>query len=118
MRIGDSAECSKMELDLFNVPPTQTSIEEGFYDDIQAHGSFAQASTIRFDIPGDSEHFLNLAETEIHIKGFVCKKDDILAGVEDGKKIGIANNLLGSLFKQAEKDSSMAFKLKRTVMQK
>ena len=102
MRIGDSAECSKMELDLFNVPPTQTSIEEGFYDDIQAHGSFAQASTIRFDIPGDSEHFLNLTETEIHIKGFVCKKDDILAGVEDGKKIGIANNLLGSLFKQAE----------------
>lgn len=51
MRIGDSVECSKMELDLFNVPPTQTSIEEGFYDSIQAHGSFAQTSTIRFDIP-------------------------------------------------------------------
>ena len=72
MRISDSAECSKMELDLFNVPPTQTSIEEGFYDDIQPHSSFATASTIRFDISGDSEHFLNLAETEFHIKGYIC----------------------------------------------
>jgi hypothetical protein len=30
MHINDSAECSKMELDLFNVQPTQNSIEEGF----------------------------------------------------------------------------------------
>ena len=102
MRISDSAECSKMELDLFNVPPTQTSIEEGFYDDIQPHSSFATASTIRFDIPGDSEHFLNLAETEIHIKGYICKKTDDETGVANDKKIGIANNLLGSLFQQAE----------------
>ena len=102
MRIGDSAECSKTELDLFNVPPTQTSIEEGFYDDIQAHSSFAQGSTIRFDIPGDSEHFINLAETEIHIQGFICKANDTTVGFENTKKIGIVNNLLGSLFQQAE----------------
>ena len=98
MRINDSAECSKMELDLFNVPPTQTSIEEGFFDDIPAHSNFDKSTTIRFDITGDSVHFLNLAETEIHIKGFFCKNNDLNTGIANTKKIGIANNLLGSLF--------------------
>jgi len=102
MRINDSAECSKMELDLFNVPPTQTSIEEGFFDDIPAHSNFDKSTTIRFDITGDSVHFLNLAETEIHIKGFFCKNNDLNTGIANTKKIGIANNLLGSLFSSAE----------------
>jgi hypothetical protein len=102
MRINDSAECSKNELDLFNVPPTQTSIEEGFYDDIPAHSNFDKSSTIRFDITGDSLHFLNLSETEIHIKGYFCSLADPNNGILETKKIGIANNLLGSLFSSAE----------------
>jgi hypothetical protein len=78
------------------------SIEEGFYDDIPAHSNFDKSSTIRFDITGDSLHFLNLSETEIHIKGYFCSLADPNTGILETKKIGIANNLLGSLFSSAE----------------
>ena len=50
MRINDSAECSKNELDLFNVPPTQTSIEEGFYDDIPAIPAQILTNQVQFDL--------------------------------------------------------------------
>ena len=100
MRIGESAECSKSELDLFSIPPTQTSVEEGFFDDLPAQANFDSSSTIRIDITGDSGHYINLAETEIHISGYFCKKGD--TEIANTTKIGIVNNLLGSLFKHAE----------------
>ena len=74
LKIGQSSECSKSELDLFYVPPTQTAIEEGNFDDIQPHSSFNSSDVIRFDIPGDSVHFLNLAQTELHITGRILQK--------------------------------------------
>jgi len=100
MRIHESVECSKSEIDLFSVPPTQTSIQEGFYDDIPADNSFNSSATIRIGVSGDSTHYLNLSEFEIIIQGYICKIGD--EGVADTKKISVVNNLLGSLFKQAE----------------
>ena len=69
MRIHESVECSKSEIDLFSVPPTQTSIQEGFYDDIPADSSFNSFATIRIGVSGDSTHYLNLSEFEIIIQG-------------------------------------------------
>lgn len=93
LKIGESVECSKSELDLFYVPPTQTAIEP--------HASYATADNIRFDIPGDSLHFLNLAETEICIQGRIIikgsKEDE---GFKEDMKIGPVNNFLHSLFSQ------------------
>jgi hypothetical protein len=102
MRIGHSDECSKSELDLFTIPPTQTSIEEGFYDNIEAPSSFEKSDTIRLEISGDSRHYLNLSETELHIEGRICKKSDTSKGIEDTTKIGPVNNFLHSLFSQIE----------------
>jgi hypothetical protein len=100
MKIGQSLECTKYELDLFTVPPTQTSIEEGFYDDLPPQTSFDTSKNIRFDITGDSVHYLNLAETEIHITGKIVKKANHEEGFADTDKIGVVNNFLSSLFKQ------------------
>ena len=99
LKINKSAECSKSELDLFYVPPTQTSIEEGISDDIQPHSSFNTSDVIRFDIVGDSSHFLNLAETELHIVGYIKQKESEL-GIEPKTKLGPVNNFLHSLFSQ------------------
>ena len=101
MKLGQSIECSKSELDVFSVPPTQTSIEEGFYDDIPAHPSFTNSNMIRFDILGDSAHYLNLSETEIHVVGHICKVTDPLAGIGAAVKVGPANNFLHSLISKA-----------------
>ena len=101
MKIGQSIECTKSELDLFSVPPTQTSIEEGFYDDLPPQSGFESSQTVRFDISGDSAHYLNLAETEIHITGKIVKKANHEEGFADTAKLGVVNNFLSSLFKQA-----------------
>ena len=99
LKLNKSTECSKSELDLFYVPPTQTAIEEGVYDDIQPHSSFNTSDVIRFDIVGDSAHFLNLAETEIHITGRILQKGSE-SGIESKTKLGPVNNFLHSLFSQ------------------
>ena len=59
MKIGNSIEVSKSELDIFRTPFTQTSIEDAHFDDIPAHNSFLTANIIRFDIPGESVHYIN-----------------------------------------------------------
>jgi len=100
MKIGHSVECSKSELDIFSVPPTQTSIEDGQYDDIPAHASFMTSNTIRFDIPGESIHYINLNETEIHVVGTISKKKDPTTGYTTSSKVGPVNNFLHSLFSQ------------------
>ena len=100
MRIGQSPEVSKSELDLYYVPPTQTAIEEGHYDDILPHSSFTSADNIRFDIPGDSSHFLNLAETELYVCGRIMVKNNPDMGIESTVKLGPVNNFLHSLFSQ------------------
>jgi hypothetical protein len=99
IKIGESVECSKSELDLFYVPPTQTAIEEGHYDDIEPHSSYETAYNIRFDIPGDSAHFLNLGETEIYIQGRTVIKGSE-EGIKEDVKLGPVNNFLHSLFSQ------------------
>jgi hypothetical protein len=87
-------------LDLYYVPPTQTEIEEGHYDDILTHSSFNSADNIRFDIPGDSSHFLNLAETELYVCGRILLKNSSDVGIESTVKLGPVNNFLHALFPQ------------------
>ena len=99
LKIGESVECSKSELDLFYVPPTQTAIEEGHYDDIEPHSSYETADNIRFDIPGDSAHFLNMGETELYIQGRILIKGTE-EGIKEDVKLGPVNNFLHSLFSQ------------------
>ena len=102
--MGGSEPCSKNELDLFAIPPTQTVIEEGFFDDIHAHNSFATSNVIRFDIDGDTRHYLNLNETELHLKGRICNIGNPLNLVElkTNDATGPVNNLFHSLFSQIE----------------
>ena len=64
MRINNSEECAKSELDLFSVPPTQTVVEEGVWDTIQPHSNFSTNSVIKFDIPGTNIHYIDLSQTE------------------------------------------------------
>ena len=61
-------ECTKSELDLFCVPPTQTSIEEGKWDTINAETGFASNDVVTFKIQATDSHYLDLSETQIFFK--------------------------------------------------
>lgn len=99
MQFGNSVECTKSELDIFYVPPTQTQIEEGIWDTIQPHPNYSY-STIQFDIPGTSSTYINMSETELYITARILKENDITIGETD--KIGPAANFFHSLFNQCQ----------------
>ena len=92
-------ECAKSELDLFSVPPTQTSVIESSWDCIYPHPNFKNATQIRFDIAGSNSHYLNLAETELHMK---CSITGGTAGIGATDKISVVNNFMHSLFEQVQ----------------
>ncbi|KAF4530049.1 hypothetical protein B566_EDAN018291, partial [Ephemera danica] len=66
--------CTKSELDLFSVPPTQTSIERGHYDIIKPLNAVSDESPIiEFVIPASGSEYIDLSHTEIHAKLKVTK---------------------------------------------
>ena len=102
MQIKDSMECAKSELDLFSVPPTNTAIEEGHWDNIQPHPNFDQSPVVRFDITGTNSHYVDLAATELHVK-FQIVVDKHSKDIKCHKeKMGLVNNFLHSMFEQCQ----------------
>ena len=47
-----SCECTKSELDLFSVPPTQTSIESGTWAEYHPLSSITDGAPIEFEVSG------------------------------------------------------------------
>jgi hypothetical protein len=115
MRIANSEECCKSELDLMSLPPTQTEIEDSVFDDIKPHPTFSDG-VITFDITGDSTHYLDLADTELYVKLILQKKkkdsadyvnavfSDSGSGADAVKAslISPINNIIHSLFSQIQ----------------
>jgi hypothetical protein len=54
MRIRESEECGKSELDLFSIPPTNTQMEESRFDLVKPFSNFKNG-TITFEIEGDNQ---------------------------------------------------------------
>ena len=100
MQIKDSMECAKSELDLFSVPPTNTAIEEGHWDNIQPHPNFDQSPVIRFDITGTNAHYIDLAATELHVKFTII--DNRTSKLAPHKDLALVNNFLHSMFEQCQ----------------
>ena len=101
MLIKNSSECSKSELDIFTIPPTQTSIEEGVWDTIQPHPNFRDSNTIRFDIPKNDSKYIDLSETTLHLNLKISKISD-KTGFTNDIKIAPVNNFMHSLFEQVQ----------------
>jgi hypothetical protein len=76
-----SQECTKSELDLLSVPPTQNSLEKGHWVDHQPVSSVADGGVITFLSPG-TEDYVDLARTILVVRAKVTKADgtDLGAG--------------------------------------
>ena len=55
-----SCECIKSELDIFAVPPTQTSIKHGQYVEYNPIAAIALGQPIEFNISGGGQDYLDL----------------------------------------------------------
>ena len=94
-----SGECTKTELDLFSVPPTQVNLEKGLWVDHQPVSSVSDAGPITFVCPG-TEEYTDLSKTILVVRAKVTKANG--NDLDAGEKVGIVNNFLHSLFKQVD----------------
>ena len=94
-----SEECTKTELDLFSVPPTQVSLEKGLWIDHQPVSSVSDGGPITFLSPG-TEDYVDLAKTILVVRAKVTKANG--NDLDANEKVGIVNNFLHSLFKQID----------------
>ena len=68
----NSTPCSKSELDLFTVPPTQVAIQKGQWIDHQPVSSINASAPIEFNIIG-TEDYIDLSKTMLVVKVKVIK---------------------------------------------
>jgi hypothetical protein len=105
-----SCECVKTELDLFSLPPTQTSIETGKWIQYKPISTLTDDSPIEFVVPGNGDEYVDLSNTMIQVTASIIKSTGAKITVEaESKTIGPVNNWLDSLFSQV--DMSMNQKL-------
>ena len=95
-----SCECTKSELDLFSVPPTQTSIEQGSWIEYHPITSVFEGSPIEFDINGNGEDYIDFANTLLCVKAKLTTMTDNNLAADAA--FGPTNLFLHSLFSQVD----------------
>ena len=63
-----SCECLKSELFLFEIPPTQTTIESSHYVQHKPISSLTDDSPKEFVLPGNGEEYIDLAHTILSLR--------------------------------------------------
>ncbi|XP_018343356.1 PREDICTED: uncharacterized protein F54H12.2-like [Trachymyrmex septentrionalis] len=99
-----SSECIKSELDLFSLPPTQTSIESSQWIYYKPVTSLADDSPIEFVIPGHEEDYQDLIHTMLSLRVRIeSERGESTAVAPDGEaKVGPVSHLLHSIFNQID----------------
>ena len=91
-----SCECTKTELDLFAVPPTQTSMESGNWIEYHPLTSVADGSPIEFEISGTDEDYIDFGNSLLYVKAKISCADG--TNLADDANAGPVNLFLHSLF--------------------
>ncbi len=95
-----SCECVKSELDLFSVPPTQTSIESGGWVEYNPISSITDATPIEFVIGGSGQDYVDLANTQLFVRAKITRAGG--EAIAPAHHVGPVNLLLHSLFSEVE----------------
>lgn len=89
--------CTKTELDIFAIPPTQNCIEGGQLHCYRPFSSLTDDAPIEFVIPGQGDEYIDLAHTMLHITANIE-----VPAVEVEKNVAPINNWMHSLFSQID----------------
>jgi len=96
----ESCECTKLKLDLFSVPPTQTSMEQGSLMEYHPFTTVADGSSIEFDDGASGEDDIDFANTMLYVKAKITRADGTNLAVDS--PTGPSNLFLHSLFSQVD----------------
>ena len=95
-----SCECTKSELDVFSVPPTQTSMEQGSWIEYHPLTTVADGWPIEFDVGASGGDYINFANTMLYVKAKITRADGTNLAVDS--PIGPSNLFLHSRFSQVD----------------
>ena len=95
-----SCECAKSELDLFVVPPTQTSIEGGDWIEYNPISSIADGVPIEFQVLGNGDSYLDVNSTQIYVKAEIVQANG--AAIDNTHHVAPVNLLLHALFSEVD----------------
>ena len=69
-----SCECVKTELDIFAVPPTQTSIQQAEWVEYQLLTSILGNAPIEFGVVGSGEEYVDLSNVMLYVRAKIVRK--------------------------------------------
>src|ERR1700690_232519 len=95
-----SCECAKSELDIFLVPPTQTSIESGGWVEYNPISSISDGTAIEFSVGGSGQDYIDLANTQLYVRVQLMRNDN--TPIDNNDHVGPVNLFLHSLFSEVE----------------
>jgi len=95
-----SCECTKSELDLFSVPPSQTSIEQGSGIEYHPITSLADGSPEEFDVNASGEDYIDFANTLLYVRAKLTAIDG--ADLAGDAVVDPVNLFLHSMFSQVD----------------
>ena len=95
-------ECTHTGLDIFAIPPLQTSVEHGCWVQYQPLATITDSGPIEFIVKGDSENYLDLTNTYIHAQVKVVKPDDTALTEDNDQLVAPLNLFLQTLFSEVD----------------
>ncbi|XP_066566389.1 uncharacterized protein F54H12.2-like [Amia ocellicauda] len=95
-----SGECTKSELDLFQLAPIQTSIEKSFYVEVPPLTALSDSAPLEFYITGNGEDYLDLNNTVFYLTCKITRHDGTELALDD--RVGLVNYPVASLFSQVD----------------
>ena len=96
----DSNDCGSSSLDLFLLPPTQSSFQKGKPINYHPITSLSGGGPKEFKVSGSGKEFLDLAQSYLYLKVKVSKADG--TNLDGASKVGFANYSIASLFNQVD----------------
>ena len=91
-----SNDCSSSSLDLFLLPPTQSSFQKGKSIDYHPIISLSDGGSIEFKVSGSGKEFLDVARSYLYLRVKVSKADG--SNLDGASKVGFANYSIARLF--------------------
>ncbi len=97
---NSSSESATSALDLFGLPPTQSSVIKSKIVDTHPITSLTDEGPIEFKISGNGDAFIDLSQTELYLKFKVTKSDG--SNLDAGSKTTVINYPIASMFSQVD----------------
>nr|XP_006632725.1 PREDICTED: uncharacterized protein F54H12.2-like [Lepisosteus oculatus] len=97
---GWSAECAKSELDIFQLAPTQTSVEKSFYIEVPPLTALTETTPLEFYVAGNGEDYLNLNNTLPYLTCKITEADG--RDIDAAARVSLVNYPIAAIFSQVD----------------